>query len=118
MSIVNVKVNNIRPQYKNLEEWMKNENNVYIARKGIIFIDKKRFPTFDSIWHNPYKITEENTREMVIEKYEKYIREKLQKDKKLVCELVKLKGKNLGCWCHPEKCHGDIILKLIEEYSK
>jgi hypothetical protein len=26
-------------------------------------------------------------------------------------------GKNLGCWCKPEKCHGDILIKIIEELN-
>ena len=30
-------------------------------------------------------------------------------------ELKRLKGKKLGCWCKPERCHGDVIVKLIEE---
>ena len=29
-------------------------------------------------------------------------------------ELEKLRGKNLGCWCKPEGCHGDIILSFLE----
>ena len=30
-------------------------------------------------------------------------------------ELNKLKGKNLGCWCYPEKCHGDVLIELINK---
>lgn len=41
MSVVNVKVANIRPRYNNLAEWMADENNVYIGRKGIVFINSK-----------------------------------------------------------------------------
>ena len=26
-----------------------------------------------------------------------------------------VKGKRLGCWCKPNKCHGDIIIKLLNE---
>ena len=66
--VVSVKVNNIRPQYKNLEERMKDENNVYIGRKGVVFINNKRFPHDNSIWSNPYKIDKNNTRNDVIEK--------------------------------------------------
>jgi hypothetical protein len=44
MAVVNVKVEYIRPKHKNLSEWMKDENNVYIGRKGVVFIDGKRFP--------------------------------------------------------------------------
>ncbi len=32
-------------------------------------------------------------------------------------ELMKLKGKNLGCWCKPEGCHGDVLIKILEEYK-
>ena len=29
--------------------------------------------------------------------------------------LIELEGKVLGCWCHPEPCHGDILVKLLRE---
>ncbi len=29
-------------------------------------------------------------------------------------ELKKLVGKNLGCWCHPEPCHGNVIMELLK----
>ncbi|ATZ80756.1 hypothetical protein BMW23_0710 [Bodo saltans virus] len=115
--ICNVKVENIRPTYNNLKEWTQDTNNVYIGRKGIVFIDSVRFPKEDSIWHNPYKITNTNTRDEVLEKYEKYITEKI-KNENLHEQLKKLKGKNLGCWCKPEKCHGDILLKIIEKVNE
>jgi hypothetical protein len=60
----------------------------------------------------------DGTREEVINKYEIYMTEKLEKDDSFKEKLLLLKGKNLGCWCHPEKCHGDILLNLIEKYSK
>lgn len=44
MSVVNVKVAFIRPEYQNLKEWMQDDKNVYIGRKGIVFVDGKRFP--------------------------------------------------------------------------
>jgi hypothetical protein len=31
-------------------------------------------------------------------------------------QLRELKGKELGCWCKPNKCHGDILLELIDKY--
>ena len=48
MSVINCKVKNIRPKYNNLKEWMEDDNNVYIARSGVVFIDKKRFPSYSS----------------------------------------------------------------------
>lgn len=116
MSIINVKVNNLRPEYDNLQEWCQNCNNVYIGRNGVVFINNLRFPYESSIWANPFKITKDVSRSDCIKKYEKYIRQKII-DENLQEELIKLKDKNLGCWCKPEACHGDILLKLIKEVS-
>jgi hypothetical protein len=30
-------------------------------------------------------------------------------------DLHELNGKELGCWCKPDKCHGDILIKLYNE---
>lgn len=114
--VVNVKVTNIRPEgYQNLKEWCDDPDNVYIGRKGIVFVDSTRFPKKDSIWANPFKISVEHDRKSVIKKYEKYIRKKLDRDEISLEDLKRLKGKNLGCWCYPEKCHGDVLVKLIDE---
>jgi len=117
MSIVNCKVKYIRPQYDNLKEWTENSNNIYIGRAGIVFINKERFPKKASIFANPYKIDKNTSREEVLEKYKKYIIEKILNDKSFYLELLKLRGKNLGCWCHPDPCHGDILLELIEKFE-
>jgi hypothetical protein len=116
MSVVNVKVCNIRPEYANLKEWMNDPENVYIGRAGIVFIDGCRFPKKNSIWSNPFKINDKSSRKQVLRKYEIYLRNLLDNDENLVNELKKLRGKNLGCWCYPEMCHGNILLKLIEEF--
>jgi len=39
-------------------------------------------------------------------------KEDLLKNKDLIRELSELKGKVLGCWCSPEKCHGECWLNL------
>tara|TARA_Y100000385_G_scaffold263608_1_gene296246 strand:+ start:3884 stop:4078 length:195 start_codon:yes stop_codon:yes gene_type:complete len=36
--IVNVKVSHIRPSYTDLHDWMKNPENEYIGRGGVVFI--------------------------------------------------------------------------------
>lgn len=47
--------------------------------------------------------------------YESYIKDKIKQNPSLIDELKKMKGKRLGCWCKPEPCHGDILLKIINE---
>ncbi len=115
--VVNVKVAYIRPKYDNLKEWTKDENNVYIGRKNIVFIDGVRFPPQDSIWSNPFKISGDMSRDDVLEKYRNYLAQKLEDNPKMIDELKKLKDKNLGCWCNPDKCHGDILIEFINKYS-
>jgi len=118
MSIENVRVRFIRPKgFHDLEKWIENDNNIYIGRAGIVFINGVRFPKNDSIFHNPFKIDDNTTREEVIEKYKQYITGKLEIEPELIQELLKLKNKNLGCWCAPEPCHGDILLELINYYD-
>ena len=108
-NVVNVKVAYIRPKYQNLKEWINGYDNIYIGRGGIVFIDGERYPKKGSIWANPYK------GEGAIEKFEEYMREKLKSGKITREQLLELKGKNLGCWCKPNACHGDILIKLINE---
>jgi hypothetical protein len=63
-----------------------------------------------SKWGNPFAIGKDGTREEVIQKYEDYI----LNSPDLINDLKELKGKILGCWCHPQKCHGDVLKKLCE----
>lgn len=61
---------------------------------------------------NPFIIGRDGTREEVINKYKEYIEgdEALKKEAK-----KELKGKNLVCFCAPLPCHGDILLKIVNE---
>jgi hypothetical protein len=113
MSVVNCKVSFIRPKYQNLKEWMEDEKNVYIGRAGVVFIDKERFPKQASPFANPFKVGKDGTREEVIRKYKSYILARLEKEEELRTKLQSLREKNLGCWCHPEACHGDVLLEIL-----
>lgn len=89
--VINVNVKNIRPKYLNLHEWiLDKESNVYIGRARVLFIDGIRYPYQDSIWANPYKITETQPREKVLELYHEYIEKKLNTEPNLIKELMKL----------------------------
>jgi hypothetical protein len=64
-----------------------------------------------SKWHNPYS-AKQYGREACIVLFEQYIRN----TKHLIEALPELRGKTLGCWCHPQSCHGDVLIKLLIEY--
>lgn len=74
----------------------KEKYDVYIGRPGI--------------WGNLFSV-EEFGRDEAIRKYEEWI--KTQPN--LLKKIPELKGKVLGCWCKPQKCHGDILLKMANE---
>jgi len=74
-----------------------------------------------SKWGNPYTHLKGKTkaqfqvidREESIEKYEEWIRQQPN----LINDLHELKGKRLGCYCVPYyHCHGEVLVKLIEEF--
>lgn len=114
-SVVNVHVKFIRPKYNNLKEWMADPNNVYIGRKGVVFVDGKRFPLTDSVWANPFKITRDMSSDQTVDVYEKWIRDYLKMYPQMLEALKTLRGKTLGCWCKPERCHGDVLASIIDE---
>eukprot|EP00162_Nutomonas_longa_P006332 comp16902_c0_seq1/m.27647 comp16902_c0_seq1/g.27647 ORF comp16902_c0_seq1/g.27647 comp16902_c0_seq1/m.27647 type:complete len:143 (+) comp16902_c0_seq1:111-539(+) len=115
--VVNVRVGHIRPKYANLAEWMLDSaKNEYIGRKGVVFVNGSRFPKVDSVFANPFKISPKTPRSSVIADFREYIETRLQSDPQLKKQLLLLRGKNLGCWCAPDKCHGDVLLELIEKY--
>jgi hypothetical protein len=62
-----------------------------------------------SKWGNPFSIGKDGTREEVIAKYEEWI----LTQQHLLDALPELKDKTLGCWCSPQACHGDVLIKLL-----
>lgn len=130
--VVNVKTKYIRPEYENLQEWCENPNNVYIGRKGIVFIDGERYPKKDSFFANPYKLGKHaDTIEEILEMYENKLRQDLEDDPETMRKkLWSIRNKNLGCWCKIPKvsnnegkvsndddnpCHGDVLIKIMNE---
>jgi hypothetical protein len=61
-------------------------------------------------WGNPYQIGKDGTRTEVLAKYREYI----LANKALLTRLPELRGKTLGCWCKPLRCHGDVLVELLE----
>lgn len=115
MKIVNCKVAHIRPKYNDLAEWVADPKNEYIGRRGVVFVRGERFPKKDSIFHNPFKISKGVGRAEVVAHFEQYLRARLASEPDLKEKLLALSGKTLGCWCAPEACHGDILIKIIKE---
>ena len=83
-------------------------------RKKVVHCKRDKFDVYigrPSKWGNPFPLRSEWDRVEVIKKYEEYIRNSSD----LMAALPELKGKVLGCYCAPKACHGDVLIKLIEE---
>lgn len=92
--------------YRDLEHWLENPNHVYIGRDMSFYVKGAN----KSKWSNPFSCKKYG-RQKCIQLYEEYIIE----NKDLMNALPELKGKILGCWCKPESCHGDILMKLCNK---
>jgi len=64
-----------------------------------------------SKWGNPFVMADESDaeRERAIAAY----REWVMKQPELMGSLEELRGRRLGCWCAPKRCHGDVLVELI-----
>lgn len=62
-------------------------------------------------WGNPFRIGPGSSREDVIQRYEQW----LQHQSDLLADLHELRGKTLGCWCAPKPCHGDVLVRYVDQ---
>jgi hypothetical protein len=61
-----------------------------------------------SKWGNPFAIGRDGTRDEVIAKYRAW----LMQQPALLAQLPELRGKNLVCWCAPQRCHADVLAEF------
>ena len=78
-----------------------------------------------SHYGNPFPITDIDDRDAVCDKYEKYFNVKINNDpvffsaiKELYKKWVRDGKLKLGCFCAPERCHGDTIKAYLESYHE
>ena len=85
-----------RIQRKRTKDWRMPDNTQYVGRK--------------TKWENPFKITEEVSREESVRLFSEWL-DNLDETKREEL-LTPLRGKNLACWCKLDQpCHADILLK-------
>jgi hypothetical protein len=74
--------------------------------------DTDRFVRIDraSEWGNPFELGKDGDREAVVRNYKDHY---LPHKPSLLAKLPSLKGKALGCWCAPQRCHGNILVKAV-----
>ena len=106
-SVIDVHVKNLRKMgYDSLEAWLAADpqRHVYIGRHLQWVPGATK-----SCWANPFSV-KKHTREGALKLYREYI----EGHPELLEKLEELRGCVLGCWCHPEPCHGHVLQALVE----
>lgn len=78
------------------------EYDLYIGRANATY------GLTQSKWHNPFKLTKEEDRPIVLARYRIW----LLNQPSLMRALPELRGLRLACWCSPRQCHGDVLAAL------
>ena len=95
---------------KRSKGFVSNNNQIYIGRGS---------PWGNPFTHLPLSRTNAQfqvaTDEESMIRYEAWLRERLAKEPEFRLKVLKLDGYELVCYCKPRPCHGDILIKLIEE---
>ena len=63
-----------------------------------------------SDWGNPFEMPADGDRDTVCDSYEIFFARKFS----LHSRIAELEGKVLGCWCYPQRCHGDYLVSKLE----
>jgi hypothetical protein len=81
----------------------------------IVHCKKEKYTVYigrPSAFGNPFAVGRDGSREEVIAKYETLARSSPD----LMEAIGNLKEDDvLGCWCFPQRCHGEVIIKLWKE---
>jgi len=77
------------------------------AKEGDVYIGR------GSKWGNPFRIGPDGDRDEVCDKYEAYFVRMEGMGALDIREL--LPAKRLGCFCKPQRCHGDYLVRRIEQ---
>ena len=83
--------------------------DVYIGRR----VKRGGWDLPYSDWANPFTVWDWGSPVEAQKRFEHYIRFERSD---LLERLPELRGKRLGCWCKPYPCHGDILVKLLNEF--
>lgn len=95
--------------------------DVYIGREK-----NKIFHYGNPFSHLPYTlgVIQVRTKESAVYCYREWLKGTRFRDVEqerrawILKNLEALRGKRLGCFCHPAVCHGDVLVELLEEIGK
>jgi hypothetical protein len=127
-AIVTRAVEQVRPEYEWTEDELKRKAIVEAGGTVVANMHQEtdralltwarktdRFVRIDrtSDWGNPFEMGPDGDRDTVCESYEIFFPRKFS----LHNRLNELRGKVLGCWCYPARCHGMYLTAMIQQQN-
>ena len=81
--------------------------STYIGRGSPFGNPYSHLPNTKAVWRV-------NSRGEAIAKYRTWFITKVRTDAIFLKKVLDLRGKKLGCFCHPLPCHGEIIVEFLK----
>ena len=92
--------------FKSFSDWSSQPGHLYIGRSMVHYVQGAE----GSKWQNNFPVKRYGLARC-LELYE----DKVRNTPELLEAIEELEGKELGCWCKPGPCHGDILIKIFNE---
>lgn len=107
LNVISVRKKELQKRgYKDFKDWNQNPKHLYIGRNMSCYVPG----TSKSKWANPFK-SKKYGLERCLQMYEEHVL-----NSSLANDLYELKDfEEIGCWCAPKQCHGDVLKKLCSE---
>lgn len=101
--VVSIRTADLRKRgIQNFIEWSRRPDAFYVGRRVRAVIG-----TYDSVWRNTFPVS--LGRDECIAMYKNDLQRVLERR----VSLDDLAGMELGCWCFPKACHGDVLADLV-----
>lgn len=71
--------------------------------RGAVYVGRS------TVWGNPYRTSSKCSRTQAVAKFRAYL---MSRPELLARAKAELKGWDLVCWCAPEACHADVLLRV------
>ena len=105
-SVISVRAENLKViGYESFKDWYEKKNNLYIGEG----FKHSELGEIRSKWETPFYFVCGKREEECLELFRAYVRDEKWSD------LGELVGKELGCWCDSNSCHGKVILEIVGE---
>lgn len=95
----------------NVSNSPENEMDVYIGEEN------QSLGLEESLFKNPFNKSQKG-RDEAVKHFKLYFYRRYLTDEQYRKKLHQIEGKTLGCLCYPRRCHGEIIVDLLNKHNE